>query len=305
MAKMDKIWMETTRTRTANGISTWEVEMSQKFLERVAEQNNGLTYRNEEKFEVSMKVKDGSSGYIKHIDTGKVINYLAKVFKPADDKVQVDFLVNQTDTFSYPFAASFRGYTTGAFYRFFNHIIRNRPDYFATVTMEIAKKEEAEAIEEKAVDQAETPVEATEMMATTPEETTDETAAAQPEVVEEVKVEEKQKKSAKKSSKKANKTEAEAPAVQPEVITEDVLEESAVEVEPTLTEEATAEASETGLVASSEASDAVTITEAVSEDEDEVKEEKPAKKSRKPRSKKKEIEEVDLDKLLEEVDAAN
>lgn len=301
MAKTDKIWMETTRTRAANGISTWEVEMSQKFLERVAEQNNGLTYRNEEKFEVSMKVKDGSSGYIKHIDTGKVINYLAKVFKPAEDKVQVDFLVNQTDTFSYPFAATFRGYTTGAFYRFFNHIIRNRPDYFATITMEIAKKEEAEATEEKAIEQTETQVESTAATMETPQET----ATAQPEVVEESKVDEEPKKFAKKSSKKAKKTdiEAEIPVVKPDVITEDVLEEPAANTEAAVAEEIVHEASETDKVASSEANDVVTITEAVSEDE--VKEEKPAKKSRKPRSKKKEIEEVDLDKLLEEVDAAN
>lgn len=301
MAKMDKIWMETTRTRAANGISTWEVEMSQKFLERVAEQNNGLTYRNEEKFEVSMKVKDGSSGYIKHIDTGKVINYLAKVFKPADDKVQVDFLVNQTDTFSYQFAATFRGYTTGAFYRFFNHIIRNRPDYFATVTMEIAKKEEAEAIEEKAIDQAETPAESITVTAETPQET----ATVQTEAVEEAKVEGKSKKSAKKSSKKAKNTdiEAEILAVKPDVITEDVLEEPASDAEATVAEEIVHETLETDPVASSEANDVVTIAEAVSEEK--MKEEKSTKKSRKPRSKKKEIEEVDLDKLLEEVDATN
>lgn len=301
MAKMDKIWMETTRTRAANGISTWEVEMSQKFLERVAEQNNGLTYRNEEKFEVSMKVKDGSSGYIKHIDTGRVINYLAKVFKPAEDKVQVDFLVNQTDTFSYPFAATFRGYTTGAFYRFFNHIIRNRPDYFATVTMEIAKKEEDEATEEKDIEQTETQVESTTVTVEIPQET----ATVQPEVVEEAKVEEKPKKSAKKSSKKAKKTdiEAEIPTVKPDVITEDVLEEPAANSEAMVAEEIVNEASETDMVASSEANDVVTIAEAVSEEK--TKEEKSTKKSRKPRSKKKEIEEVDLDKLLEEVDAAN
>ena len=301
MAKMDKIWMETTRTRAANGISTWDVEMSQKFLERVAEQNNGLTYRNEEKFEVSMKVKDGSSGYIKHIDTGRVINYLAKVFKPAEDKVQVDFLVNQTDTFSYPFAATFRGYTTGAFYRFFNHIIRNRPDYFATVTMEIAKKEEDEATEEKDIEQTETQVESTTVTVEIPQET----ATVQPEVVEEAKVEEKPKKSAKKSSKKAKKTdiEAEIPTVKPDVITEDVLEEPAANSEAMVAEEIVNEASETDMVASSEANDVVTIAEAVSEEK--TKEEKSTKKSRKPRSKKKEIEEVDLDKLLEEVDAAN
>lgn len=293
MAKMDKIWMETTRTRAANGISTWEVEMSQKFLERVAEQNNGLTYRNEEKFEVSMKVKDGSSGYIKHIDTGRVINYLAKVFKPAEDKVQVDFLVNQTDTFSYPFAATFRGYTTGAFYRFFNHIIRNRPDYFTTVTMEIAKKEEAEATEEKAIEPAETQVESTAIATETPEET----ATVQHEVVEETKVKEKPKK-AKKTDIKAEIT-----TVQPDVITEDVLEEPTANSEATVAEEIVNEAPETDLVTSSEANDVVTIAEAVSEEK--VKEEKSTKKSRKPRSKKKEIEEVDLDRLLEEVDAAN
>lgn len=142
--------MKVTRTRNGKGTSIWAVEINQAMQEKIANANNGDTISLDSKFEVSMRVQDGSNGYIKNLGNDKAINYAVKYDKPSDDRVIVNFNLDSGETFSFPFASSFRSYGTGAFYRFFNQIIRNTA-LLSSVNIGVTKKETK--IEEEKADE--------------------------------------------------------------------------------------------------------------------------------------------------------
>lgn len=129
-----KSLMNIARSKAENGKSIWRVEFEPKLIAKIANgkfNKDKLTFNSQEEFEVSIKVKDGSTGFIRNINNGKTIDYkvtyidMANASRDRDpSKVKVRFDFADGRRFEYVFSKDFRSFNTGAFYRFFNDVLR-------------------------------------------------------------------------------------------------------------------------------------------------------------------------------------
>ena len=122
------------RKRQGNGKSVWGVEFGIDLISKIARRRfnkNKLTYNTSENFEVDMGVKDGKAGYVKSLTTGKEVAYKVTVIED-EEKYTVRFDFGDNRMFKYDFAKTFRGFLTGAFYKFFWDLLR-KTDELATV----------------------------------------------------------------------------------------------------------------------------------------------------------------------------
>ena len=129
----NKSEMTITRTRLEGFISQWKVNFSDKKLERIAKRKynkNKLTLNQVEVFEVGMRAQDGSTGYLRHLNSDMIVEYTTEV-KDMGDTVKIRFKAADY-VFDYVFSKTFRSYMTGAFYRFFRDMLTKSP-VFATV----------------------------------------------------------------------------------------------------------------------------------------------------------------------------
>ena len=121
------VCMNVKRGRKSGGTSVWTVNFKTKLLDKLMKKI-GKTYNPVEIFEVGMRVKANSKGYVKSLTTGKTVDYSVVYDDKPGDMVLISFNIESGPESGRDFVYNkkkSRGYGTGVFYQFFNDLVRD------------------------------------------------------------------------------------------------------------------------------------------------------------------------------------